>query len=280
MARNESMPQEFMPMPEDFCATITPRDRFLVSFPRSGSRWIQLLITDLVNQLHLQTPTDIYCRQTYREIWQQDKMPGTKCFTRDDVLPSATLEGRATIQRAGHSLAPIFRSHNFNQITRRQQHKIVYLFRAPVPAFVSHYHFLSESHHSAVQGVCLDEFCLTQIEPWCRHLTESIESHQCQAERIQIVRYLDHTPFDVNQLSSIASFLGLYVAPPMIDSAIRHFQRFLRELNEISGSNYRRGGNDKALSRLSRSVVKTIERRTRNIFRAASNIAANDLAAA
>ncbi len=127
---------EFMPMSDVFCASITARDQFLVSFPRSGSRWIQLLLTDLINQLHRHVPTDVYSRQTYREIWQQDKMPETVCFTRDEVLPSASLSGRTTCERVSLAPTPIFRSHNLSQITRRPGLKLAYLFRAPIPAFV------------------------------------------------------------------------------------------------------------------------------------------------
>jgi len=180
MAQTETA--EFMPMSPEFCATITPSDQFLVGYPRSGSRWIQLLLTDLVNQLNLRASQDIYCRQTYREIWQ--------------------------------------------------------------------------------------------IDSWSAHLTEAIETHGREPERIQLICYRDSIPYNARQLFLVSSFFGFHVPLTLIDNAIQNFKIFLQELNEVTGENYRRGSNEKARSQLNWRVARRIERQTRSIYQAAAALAA------
>ncbi|MEO2045142.1 MAG: hypothetical protein ABGX16_01035 [Pirellulales bacterium] len=123
-----------------------------------------------------------------------------------------------------------------------------------------------------MKDVCLEDFCLGQIDRWCCHLTEAIETHHREPERIQLIRYLDRTPYDSNRLSLITSFFGLQVPTQLIDNAINSFRKFLRELNGFSNTSYRRGSNEDARTQLNRRTVKFIERRTHRLYQAAVDI--------
>lgn len=266
---------QYVPLTDEFCDSIGPADQFIVSYQRSGSRWLRLAIADIANQLFGKDPHAIYQRQLAVEQWRtrekQDSIGPT------DVVPVAGFPVRDTSLWTALGTGPIYRSHNLEQIVRRSASRIVYMFRSPAAAFLSHYYFL-QAQDRASATTTIDEFCLKRIDSWVDHVSCALQCQRTTRARILMIAYGQPLPIDGGQLAAVLSFLGIGHTSAMIGQAVARLDCFFRQLNQTRGAVHQRGSSDDLLCHLKRFTVALIERRTQAIYERAAFVSAAQLA--
>ncbi len=141
----------FMPMPQEFLNAIQKDDRFLVCFPRSGSRWIRLLLIDTINQIRGDNSSEkLYSQGLQHELG--DENAATYLEVNGVTIDGYNLN-RELLGGGINTIKPIIKSHNLEQITFLPKHKIVYLFRKPANVIVSYFHDLLEKQTPVAQNL-------------------------------------------------------------------------------------------------------------------------------
>lgn len=260
-----------MPIPEPFLSAIEEGDRFLVSFPRSGNRWMWVLIADLVNQAKGLDPSEMYETQIGFEKGI-DSAPRS-CLPKNRIIPDSYMDPREVYPEILEVLQPTFRTHNFNQVFARAHHPIVYLFRKPANVFVSHYHYVQSDNDPAVRNLDVNGFAQSWVPLWRDHITSALEGYRKQPERILLIEYQDRLPFNLQQLALVSSFLGLNCHPRMIRMALRRFRRFHRTLNRKHKFPYPRSHNGDVSAFYNDEVSETIKYFTAELYEEISHMA-------
>lgn len=263
------MNTEFMPIPEQMRQLLRPDDYFLVSFPRSGSRWLRLLVTDLANQVIGLDPHGSY----QDELCQAELSSGG--LTAATFIPCVYQKTQRPAPET--SIWPIFRSHNLSQVVALAKSRIVYSFRRPTSALISYYWFLRQQDHAATEHICIDEFCRSRTPDWMTHLEGALELHQRCPERILLLSYGRSQSFSASQVKAMASFLHVPSTPTVITSALTNLRELVSTLNS-RGERYQRGRDTDAYTHLSASIARDIERMTRALYKRAVRTANRQLA--
>lgn len=123
-----------MPLPPAFMDRLNNDDWFIVGFPRSGFRWIMMLLADLINQKDGQDPSGAYDVNMARELGLPP--PAFNGLKFDDVAQDPCRQLGLAWARPALEKRPIYKSHNLSALVSRGNHKLIYLFR-PRPQYSS-----------------------------------------------------------------------------------------------------------------------------------------------
>jgi len=255
---------QFMPIPEKVYAVLRNDDRFLVSYPRSGSRWMRIIIADLMHCREGIDSSVVYEQQLEIEM-EASICPSPNMGTRG-VVPCVYEDYAPTADLSHAGGQPIWRSHNLSQIITRSKTRIVYLFRSPIFALVSYYYYLQRAKHEAVRDVDINEFCTNRAGDWARQVTDATDFCRAAPDRILLVQYRGDAVFDRQQVRAMLSFLSVDCQWRMIDDAIGRFHTFLQRLNSAGAFACRRGIDEDPPRHITRRAAKQIMRYTQTIF--------------
>jgi len=263
------MKTEFMPIPESFRGLLRHDDCFLVAFPRSGSRWLRLLLTDLACQaLGLDA----------RGIYQTELQPSGTLAPGLQVrsfIPCVYM----TPQRPWPEtfIRPVFRSHNFSQVAALHDSRIVFSFRQPTSVLISYYYYMRERKNDAVDGIGIDEFCRSRVPNWMSHLEDALAFHQRCPRRCLLLAYGRSQAYSASQLKALATFLDMPHTPARIAAALTNLGETVARLNSCSAK-HQRGRDIDPHAHLSPAVARDIERKTGPLYRRALRVAHRQLA--
>lgn len=266
-----NIPEEFMPLPERFVNAIERDDHFLVCFPRSGSRWLRLLLADLVNQRLGRHPEELYTYQLDFEKARSSKVKD--CFKSSEVVPNAYNARRARPQPVSQLIRPLFKSHNLSQVRVRSSGPILYLFRSPLSCLYSHYHFLRAQKQESAEGVDLDTFFQRFLPLWVHHVSAALEAARENPERVLPLQYGKKIPFTKDQVSLAARTIGLEATEEELASALKRYGHFLARLNRKGEHSHPRSQNFDARRFLSKRTLLLAKNLTKKTFREAVGIA-------
>lgn len=260
-----------MPLPEVFLDQIKNPDNFLVCFPRSGSRWLMLLLADLVNQQLGKDPAALYSQQIEFEADRASRP--TRCLPVGQLIPNAYLGSRRSPERATEIIRPLFKSHNLVQPWQRSEGFVIYLFRRPDNCLYSYYNHLKAKGRKAVEGVDIDSFFPRFLSQWEAHVSLALTAAQLNPERILFLEYQRKQPFHWKQLQLAAYRIGLVPTKEQLTKASRRFSKFLAAINRGGDHTYERSRNVRIRQFLSPETVDLMETVTGVTYKEASKSA-------
>lgn len=271
--------QDFMPLPTAFVDGMLPSDRFVLAFPRSGSRWLRLMLEDL-NQLARGEEMERYnelalLKETGALLRQAGEMPAPSALR---LIPDAHIHGRDKSLLASRGQTPIFRSHHLAEVLLRCQGRLVYLFREPAPMFFSFFHF-ARQRAQLPQDHSLESFCENRLPLWIDHMRTMLQARAEQPGRVLFVDYHDDGPFTPAQLVAVARHLDLPTLPEAAAWAVDRLREYLKRLNANAETLHARGGND-ARARMPEPLRQWLEELAGPVFEQARAAANADVAQA
>lgn len=193
-----------------FRSSLRPNDTFLVSYPRSGTTWMRILVGHC---LELLDDTD------------------SAMLSEKSQLRVPTLNHLTSKIRRGElvSLPPELQNHNSTEPRFFSMHnphdpifpRVVYTVRDPRAVTVSYYHYCRYVG-SIDLNLSLEEFVDQDIHhhniPWDVHVEQWLEHPDSS---LLLVKYEDMIDDAVGQLSRIMSFAGMNIDQEKINFAAR-----------------------------------------------------------
>lgn len=243
-----------MVIPAERLRRLRESDQFIVSYPRSGNRWLRMILRDVIvlNRPELTAPPDL-----------KTLIPDLHHDAPDD----------SALAQFGVS-ARILKSHNLRDIAGR---RMVYIFRNAADALVSYYRFRCQNPQwaSTVSAMSLEAFCQTMLPGWIDHMKIAISAAETAPKQVHFIAYEALHTEPARVLRRVVDFLGIAVADEVIARAIEanSFVKNRAKVTEGKGPILRKGRIGSAGEELSAEVLKEVEAVARPLYQRASELA-------
>jgi hypothetical protein len=194
--------------------TVSPRDAFLVSYPKSGNTWLKFMLTYLLSGREADFDSD---STIIAEVGSHRATPG--------VLPEG---GR------------LIKSHEpYSGPQKRFYRKAIYLIRDGRDVAVSYYYTLiRRGLYEGDFGPFLRLFLGGGVDgygPWHQHVESWLASPLTRRESLLVLKYEDFLEQPVQNLSAAMEFLGMPVARERAEETIRIYSaERMRERERLS----------------------------------------------
>lgn len=176
---------------------VFPDDTFLVSYPRSGNTWTRFLLANLIFQ---ESPA------TFANI--EERIPDPSVVRRRDL---------AAIPRPR-----IVKSHEYFDPRYR---KVIYIVRDPREVALSNYYFQLKKRFIP-EGYPIDQYIARFVSegvdsyaPWGENVASWLGARG-GAQGFMLLKYEDMANRPEQELSRIASFLGMEATPQRLSRAV------------------------------------------------------------
>lgn len=204
-----------MHIPAAQLAALRPGDAFIVSYPRSGNRWIRAMLCDLLPSEAGENRVESRPHMAIADLHQ---------VALDDM---ARTEGPHAVR--------IFKSHNIRALTGR---KMVYLFRDAADALVSYFHFRLKQPQWRVKtaAVGIDRFCEGMLAGWCDHMQLALDESMHHPGTTRFVSFEMLKTEPEQSLRNVAGFFGLPVDGELLLRAVEKntFERNVKQLTRAA----------------------------------------------
>lgn len=247
-----------MPIDSEKLRTMRADDQFLVSYPRSGNTWTRYLLLDVIlfGRPDLEVPSH----------------PGS-------LVPDLHIQPLANEAQVRFGLARrIFKSHNIRDVRGQ---RLAYLFRNPVDALISYYHF--HLRHESLRALAAegpDAFCLRMLPGWCEHQRLGLEAHTARPSEVHFACYEMLKKNPVDELRKFAAFFHLpatekVLADAVAKNAFEHWKKAEQQKPQSDDATpfFRKGEVGGGRSELREETVATIEREGLGLYEAGRRLA-------
>lgn len=268
--------ENFMPLSQGFLDRIKPADRFLLAFPRSGSRWLCYLITDLVNQWQGLDSTYLYRRlKARRGIGPplREKTGLSVIETVPDAHNTDSVDLSVLDKLSG---AAVYRSHHLAEVLRRSEGVKIYIARHPAAVILS-YHMVAQELGWVAPGVTLEEFTSWKLEPWVDHVQTMLAYRKLHPSKCLFLTYQDDVPLTAAQLEALAMALEIPFTSEGIRAALVRLLEYLEHLNSDAQALGLRGSNAKSLAHLPPALLERIDATAAPLLAEVSRAEAEDM---
>lgn len=258
---------DYMPPRPEILDHVRPADNFLLSHPRSGSRWLRLMLIDLVNRAEGMCSSQDLARIVDSEL-SVHAPRGFAGYDVSSVVPSVVenLHRPSSIPKAlGGGV--IFRSHHITHILKRCG-RVVYTFRWPPAVLLSYYHFAISTGHE-VTDTPLEAFFRNRVWHLLAHMRTMLKAHEADPERIQFVDYHPEAgPLNTLQLLRCARHWDVRATAETAAASVEFVTTVLTSLNSTGQYAHSRGSNQTA-EELPPALLDEIDAITGETYRAA-----------
>lgn len=227
-----------MPIPERFWEIAPEANHFLVSYLRSGSRWMRLLISDVLFTTSGRGVGSIYDFQIRKELGnlkniivpdELNECPDVYAICRNGSLPPGK--------------PPVFyRAHSYDAIQARETTRCVYIFRHPASMLHSCTTYALSMGHLPDSEEDKKAFAAARIVEWTASVRGAIEHAAGCPARFRLVRYSEGNPFSTDSLETALDMFEIPAGKQHVENAVSRFKSFLEELNKFDEFDYARGG--------------------------------------
>lgn len=236
-----------MPLSSAFLDLIEPLDAFVLAFPRSGSRWLRHLLTDLSHQwLGLDLHT-LYSRTRARELHLES----------DTLIPDAHSSTPRRSTLLGHLGRGVYRSHHLVEVLRRSEGPKIFMARHPAATLYSYYSVARERGWIP-PDISQDTFCMWKLPVWVDHIRTILEHHATRPDEVLFLDYQQEQPLELWQLQLAAESVGIPVSPQALEGALGRLAAHLQVLNSKADKAHPRGTNQNILELLGPSLLDRI----------------------
>ena len=253
--------KNFMPLDPLKINSFRGDDIFLVSYPGSGSSWLCNLLADIFQQTkgyatsadHLPIPT----KQIIPDLHHDD-------------MKAPWLNEHGFQQR-------IFRTFDIANVT---DHSIIYLFRDPLEALISAYHYYKQepSLRDRAHMSC-DLFCSSNIEQYNQHVNAALMLKEAAPDRVLLIDFKRLDDQTSKSLQRVLEYIVLDVNASVRERAIenRDIDRYLNikqyenTVSSSPGFDFLQPGNE-----LTRITVEQIVSTLMPVYQEACRVAESD----
>ena len=257
--------RSFMPLPESFLQEIEVQDQFLLAFPRCGSRWMILLLSDLANAAFGLEEWDYNALVELATIGQTNAPWVSSFLTGTVAIPNAHSRSRDASLLIQHGRIPVFRSHHLAEVILRSNGPIVYVVRHPAPALYSYYRF-ARGRGDVSESMTLEEFCHEQLPLWKDHVSTMLALHKAAPGRVLFLTYREPGPFVKAQLEASANHLRIPAESATIDRALSRMTDFFDKVNAHPATPHARGRNSPLMKELPDALQHWIRHDAQELF--------------
>lgn len=188
-----------MPIPPERLRSLRDDDQFIVSYPRSGNRWLRVMVRDAIvlRRPELAPPAELRALVPDLHHYEPD-------------APALAQFGIA---------ARVLKSHNIRDIVGR---RMIYLFRRAADALISFYHFRQKQPQWAEKTKLLsaDAFCAAMLPGWIEHLELAIRQRESFSDRTLFVSYESLHAAPGATLRAALEFLGIAADESVVRAAV------------------------------------------------------------
>lgn len=255
-----------MPLSGTFLGEIEPQDQFLLAFPRSGSRWMIRLLSDLAEIAYGLAPGAFYER-TLERLSKNTSSDSKAPFdsSRKAAIPDAHRHPRERSALLALGRTPMFRSHHLAEVMMRARGPVTYIARHPGPTLYSYFHF-SRTHGYIGADVTLQEFFAAQLPFWRDHISTMLDFHRNAPGRVLFLTYRDPGPFVKAQLEAAAAHFEMPFKSETVDWALARMAGFLPKLNAHPSTVHSRGMNHAVLQAIPGELREWIHGETAELY--------------
>jgi len=180
---------------------LRPTDILISSFPRSGNRWLRVLIADILLQLN-----GIVAKININDPISSISLNMITPNMHQSDLSIMGIDPRIKIPYR------IIKTHHISA-----HHKTIYVFRNPADSLRSYYYFRLK--HNAI-GKDIDTFAIENVDDWVFHVFAHIKNKQNTQQETLFVSYEWLTYNPTEAFSKVLKFLELNPTADQIQSAI------------------------------------------------------------
>lgn len=260
-----------MRLPDAFLAQMEPTDGFILAYPRSGSRWLMRVLSDMA---HIADGREI---AEYEQMHLQRPPVGTPGYAQHmretSIFTDAHAQAQSQSQIQGREMPPpgrlgrsrLFRSHHVAEVILRCTGPIVYLVREAVPALSSYYHF-AKQQKTVAEDTTLDAFCESHLPLWKDHVSTVLSLWAVHPERVCFTTYGDSAPFTQVQVQACATHFGIPADAETNRWALGRLADQLATLTALPTSLHQRGSNQGLKRDFPPALRAWIESETQDLF--------------
>ncbi|MDF1825748.1 MAG: hypothetical protein P1U68_13965 [Verrucomicrobiales bacterium] len=226
-------------IPEEFWLKLPGLSRGIIAFPRSGSRWMKLLINDLYASTVTASIDQLYAESENKEV------AGTKVFAEEprctyDVYHLLATGVDETVLKCGDSL--VVRVHSPKFSATFPEARILVTVRHPVPVVRSYIDYAIKENFLKGQEGEVAAFTSGKFYELRAFFDQIARMSNEGGERIKMIPYREGVPFHAKDLCAAIDHLRLPFGSGEAHNAVARLRQFLQKLNERDLFSYRRGG--------------------------------------
>lgn len=233
---------DFMPIPKELFTSLSEEERFIAAYPRSGSRWLRMLLIDVFCQEYSIPASKLYEGRLRRELC----LPGADAHLAtsfSSIIGTVHNRNQPESILPRYGLPPVWRTHHVAKLLDRPWTRFLVSIRDPSAMLLSYDSFAAKTGH--VSTANRSGFLRWSLATWEEHTRSLLDLANRESERILILEYGlgAPDPFNFPQLAAAAAFLGFPEKPSLIDCAMIRLRTFLEELNQHPAVPHHRGAN-------------------------------------
>jgi len=226
-------------VPNEFFSRFPDADRFLVGYPRSGTRWVQIFLNDVYLSEIGESQDDFY------DFRLQLELEGPRCtteWTNHLVVDLHALCTWERFARPARGFPVVIRMHSWEALRDRSGVRIVGLVREPSAMLRSYYHYAVSHGYLRRPLAQARAFAKARLEEWYDFNEKLFERWKNEPELVLPVAYQEGDPVPYPILRRIHEHLALPGGEPALTSAHDRLRAFVAGINERPEFPYARGG--------------------------------------
>lgn len=270
---SEPQTEPFMPLEPRALRAIAANDGVIVAYPRSGSRWLMLMLHAIG---HAAAGDEERARWVFEEGVNRI-LHGAGRNPLERAMPSR-IQGwnahdpgeLALVDRSRGGLV-VARSHHDRALYAAGGLRIAYVFREFPEMIVSYWHYALESGQARPDE--LEAFCLGRIPSWVDHLEAATRHARAHPRSMLMIRYQEEGAISSDHLRRCLELFGQRCEPSVLAFVEERFREYLARLNGSGRFLVRRGGTIGAGEFLPEALYRRLEEATRPVFEEACRVA-------
>ena len=260
---------DFMPLSDEVMGLFRPTDRFVVSFPRSGSNWLGAMITRCLSSLFdPETLEKVFILAYDRKPDLDNPLPYRMMLAQNVYFDRGRAESKRELIPPGKL---VFRIHTWKSLQVRAPS--IYLFRRAEDSLVSYYNFAVKENHIRPEEIGVDEYAIGNLPWWKAHLSEAVRRLKEEGEPLKFVPYENLCVETVAWLGGILRHLEIIVDEEVINSAVSASNLNNVMTHVLKNSVHLRGAPGQGEERFEAETLNMIRKGSEDLFEHAWEIA-------
>lgn len=281
-------------VPDEILKQFRETDVMMPSFPRSGSTWMRLLISDIVMQLHgIETDAStVHGAKADSKRFEKEAPLEVQVY-RWIALNAYETDLLGTKPPIDLPFRLIMSHHLYSS---ELNFKTLYLFRNPYDVLCSYYHLCLSYQYFGDRIPSIDEFCQGKkgwngrnaFEDYCNHLRGYISFKRENPEKSYFISYESLYEKTIPTLMGVFQFCGLNPNPVMCQRAAENLEfkklksshakviEKVQEQGGIEGEFFRKGRPGTGREELNEESIRVIQERAIPIYNQALELEAHE----
>ncbi|MAS96675.1 MAG: hypothetical protein CMO55_26085 [Verrucomicrobiales bacterium] len=264
-------PKNILPLPPEFVACGEDFDRFVIGFPRSGSRWVAIMMMHFARAEN-GFETDWLFERAFQieSRMQLPPVPLEQIFVRNVYDPGVDWNRFAA--KSTPAFPVVCRSHTCEGVAEREGAKIVYVVRHPAGMAESYIAFAREQNLIAPDQHSHTEFVEGRVREWIAMVDRAIKLAGIYPEKFIFLRYKEGLPFTIEDLRSVLDHFGQRYSLDDCETVIQRFATLRERLNQPGVCTYTRFGREGTPQKPEEDIDPALWHKAEQLFETVSKL--------